>query len=402
MKILITTDTFYPMINGVVISTVNLFNELKRLGHDVRILTLSNTGKERIEGDIYYLKAFKVKVYPDARVKHIIVGDLEKNIIDWRPDVIHSQTEFSTLIAARYISKKTKAIHIHTYHTMYEEYLNYIFKGKLIRPKMVGKIVKVLFNRMNAIIIPTQKMKDCLIGFNIEVPLYIVPTGLDIAKFKRRITTEEKENLIKEYKLENKKLLIYVGRIAKEKNIDEIIKYYSEISMQIHNLKLMIVGGGPYLDKLKELVDNLGIADNVIFTGMVDPNDIYKYYQIGHIFVTSSKSETQGLTYIEALASGVPVVCRRDKVVEGLIIEGKNGYTYTNVDEFRNAVYKLTSDEGHRKEAIKAAESKAEEYSSEIFGKAIYSVYEEIKLKNKKTRNQVDDIKVNSIISRIF
>ena len=402
MKILITTDTFYPMINGVVISTANLFNELKKLGHDVRVLTLSNTGKERIEGNIYYLKAFKVKVYPDARVKHIIVGDLEKNIIDWKPDVIHSQTEFSTLIAARYISKKTKAIHIHTYHTMYEEYLNYIFKGKLIKPKMVGKIVKVLFNRMNAVIIPTQKMKDCLLRFNIDVPLYIVPTGLNIAKFKRRITMEEKENLLKKYKFENKKLLIYVGRIAKEKNIDEVIRYYSEISTQMDNLKLMIVGGGPYLDKLKELVDNLGIADNVVFTGMVDPNEIYKYYQIGHIFITSSRSETQGLTYIEALASGVPVVCRRDQVVDGLIIEGKNGYTYTNVDQFKNAVYRLISDEGHWKEAVDAAQRKAEEYSCEIFGKRIYSVYEEIKLNEKRTQKSSQSYKVNDIIGKIF
>ena len=402
MKILITTDTFYPMINGVVISTFNLFNELKRLGHDVRILTLSNTGKERIEGDIYYLKAFKVKVYPDARVKHIIVGDLEKDLIDWKPDVIHSQTEFSTLIAARYISKKTRAIHVHTYHTMYEEYLNYIFKGKLIKPKMVGKIVKVLFNKMNAIIVPTQKMKDCLIKFNVEVPLYIVPTGLDIKKFKQRITIEQKKSLLKEYNLENKKLLIYVGRIAKEKNIDEVIKYYYEISTKIDNLKLMIVGGGPYLDILKELVDNLGIQDDVVFTGMVDPNEIYKYYQIGHIFITSSRSETQGLTYIEALASGVPVVCRSDKAVDGLIIEGENGYTYTNVDQFRVAVYRLISDEGHRKKAIEAAQIKAEEYSCEIFGKAIYSVYEEIILNEKKFRKSSQSYKVNEIIGKIF
>src|SRR4051794_16426324 len=109
MKILITTDTFYPMINGVVISTDNLYKELKAQGHDVRVLTLSHTKKDKVDNDIYYMKAFKVKVYPDARVKHLITGDMEKSMTEWKPDVVHSQTEFSTLIAARYIVRKTGA-----------------------------------------------------------------------------------------------------------------------------------------------------------------------------------------------------------------------------------------------------------------------------------------------------
>jgi 1,2-diacylglycerol 3-alpha-glucosyltransferase len=402
MKILITTDTFYPMINGVVISTHNLYKELKKQGHDVKVLTLSNTKKDKVDGDIYYLKAFKVKVYPDAKVKHIIVGELEKSLIDWKPDVVHSQTEFSTLIAARYICKKAGAVHLHTYHTMYEEYLNYLFKGKLIRPRMVGKLVKLLFNKMDAVVVPTQKMKDCLINFKVDKPLHIVPTGLDISKFQRKISDEEKEGLINKYELENKDVLIYIGRIAEEKNIDEVIRYYKGFSNGKSNLKLMIVGGGPYLDKLKDLVDKLDIRDRVTFTGMIPPEEIYKYYQLGKIFVTSSRSETQGLTYIEAMASGVPVICRKDPCVDGLIMEGENGYTYENESQFKEAINKFLLDEPHRKEAALYAECIAMKYSSEIFGNRIASLYEELIYNGKKSKNASQLDIVNHLFNRIF
>lgn len=387
MKILITTDTFYPMINGVAISTDNLYKELKKQGHDVRVLTLSHTKEGRVEDDIYYLKAFKVKVYPDARVTYVITGDIEKSMIEWKPDVVHSQTEFSTLIAARYIIKKTGALHVHTYHTMYENYVKYLFKGKLIRPKMVGRLTHLVFYKMDGIVVPTEKMRELLIKSKIEAPLFVVPTGLDIEKFQKRISTEEKRDLLNTFGLEGKKLLIYVGRVSQEKSIEEIIDYYSKMEYKQNNIKLMIVGGGPYLSTLRNLVDMLNINDNVVFTGMIHPDEIYKYYQLGHIFVTASTSETQGLTYIEALASGVPVICRKDPSVKGLIIDGYNGYTFEDEKEFSSSVLKFIASEPHRIEAIKGAEIKAQEYSKEIFGKKIISIYEELKLHNKRTKN---------------
>jgi 1,2-diacylglycerol 3-alpha-glucosyltransferase len=402
MKILITTDTFYPMINGVVISTDNLYKELKKQGHDVRVLTLSHTKKDRVEDDIYYLKAFKVKVYPDARVKHLIIGDIEKSMIEWKPDVVHTQTEFSTLIAARYIIKKTGALHVHTYHTMYEEYVKYLFKGKLIRPKMVGRLTHLVFYKMDGIVVPTEKMRELLIKCKTEKPLFVVPTGLDIEKFQKRISEEEKIDLLKKYHIEDKKLLIYVGRIGQEKNIEEVIEYFSRMDYMKNNLKLMIVGGGPYLSNLRDLVDRLNINDNVVFTGMIPPQEVHKYYQLGHIFVTASTSETQGLTYIEALASGVPVICRRDPCIDGLIIDGYNGYTFEHEEEFSTSVLKLINNENHRIEAIKGAELKAQEYSREIFGKKIISIYEELKLHEKKTKSHTQLEKVNKVLNKIF
>ncbi len=120
MKILLTTDTYYPVINGVVTSTYNLYMELKKNNHDVKILTLSHNGKEKIVDDIYYLKSFGFGIYPDVRVKMPFRKKMINELIAWNPDVIHSQTEFSTLFTAKYIANKTKSPQLHTYHTLYE------------------------------------------------------------------------------------------------------------------------------------------------------------------------------------------------------------------------------------------------------------------------------------------
>lgn len=106
MKILITTDGYSPMINGVVTSVNNLYKELKNKGHHVKILTLSHTGYERVDGDVYSLKSIRIRVYPDARIKVSLYNKLIKEIIKWHPDIIHSQTEFSMMLVSKYISNK--------------------------------------------------------------------------------------------------------------------------------------------------------------------------------------------------------------------------------------------------------------------------------------------------------
>jgi 1,2-diacylglycerol 3-alpha-glucosyltransferase len=377
LKILLTSDTYYPMVNGVVISTGNLYKQLKSLGHEVRILTLSHTGEQRVDGDIYYLKSFGVSIYPDARAKSIFHNRLVKEIIDWKPDIIHSQTEFSTMFVSKKIAKKLEIPHIHTYHTMYEDYLKYIFKGKLISKDMSTKLTRILLNSLDGIVVPTKKVEDTLLKYGVKKNLYVIPTGIDINKFKNKISKEEKKALLSKLNIYDKKVLVYIGRIAEEKNIEEIIKYYEKVEKENNNITLLIVGGGPYVDKLRKLTDELKLHDKVKFTGMVKPEEVCKYYQLGNAFVTSSTSETQGLTYIEALASGLPVVCRYDPCVANLIIDGENGFTFKDEDGFTEAVKLIVSNDLYLNKLSSNAWKKADEYSTETFGNSILEVYED-------------------------
>lgn len=377
MKILLTTDTFYPMVNGVVISTENLYKQLKSQGHEVRILTLSHTGKEKVDGDIYYLKSFGVNIYPDIRAKSIFHNRLVKKIIDWQPDIIHSQTEFSTMFVSKKIAKKLEIPHVHTYHTMYEDYLKYIFKGKLISKDMSTKLTRILLNSLDGVVVPTEKVENILLKYGVKKNMYVVPTGIEINKFKNKISKEEKETILEKLNIYDKNILVYIGRIAEEKNIEEIIKFFEKLAIENGDITLLIVGGGPYVDKLIKLTSELNLQDKVKFTGMIKPEEVCKYYQLGNAFVTSSTSETQGLTYIEALASGLPVVCRYDPCIVNLIIDGENGFAFKDENGFINAVKSIISNELYLKKLSGNACKKAEEYSTETFGKNIIEVYED-------------------------
>jgi len=377
MKILLTTDTFRPSINGVVISVENLYKQLVKMGHEVRILTLSFSGYSYKEGDIYYIRSFNARIYPGARGTFSYRNRFIKEIIRWSPDIVHSHTEFCTLIHAKHIRNTLKLPHIHTYHTMYEDYLYYIFKGKLISKRRAMNIIKRLIGSVDEIITPTQKAKKSLISYGVSKPISIIPTGIDLSKFKIDNKQLERAKEIKKSLglKEDDKILMFLGRLGKEKNIDEIIMNVKDLKEDINNIKMLVVGGGPYMDNLKKLVKDLEIEESIIFTGMVSPEEVPIYYSLANIFVTASTSETQGLTYIEALASGLPVVCRYDEAVEGLIQNGINGYMYNTKEEFKNSIKDLINKnddlEGLR---IKAKES-VKRFSIDVFASEVERLY---------------------------
>lgn len=376
MKILLTTDTYLPSVNGVAISTHNLYKELKVLGHDVRILTLSSDGMERVEGDIYYLRSINSYIYPGTRIKIPFFNRPIHDIVEWHPDIIHSQTEFSTMLAAKLMSVRFKIPQIHTYHTMYEDYLNYFLKGKVLRKSTAAKLTATLFNTFEAIIVPTEKVRDALTGYGIQKDIYTIPTGIDISKFQREITEDELNKLAEKYKIYDRdKLIVYVGRIAEEKNLNEIILLFREVVKRIEGVKLLIVGGGPYLNELKKLVKRLCLSEYINFTGMVEPQDVYKYYKLGKMFVTASLSETQGLTYIEALSSGCPVLCKYDRCIEGIVENGYNGFAYKEGKEFIEYAARIIKDQKLQQRLSAGASDRADEYSCSTFGKRVSEVY---------------------------
>lgn len=245
MKVLLATDTLYPMTNGVVISTDILYKQLNNKGHDVRILTLSSTGDEKVDGDIYYTKPFGVKIYPDARVSKPFSRRIVNELIEWKPDIVHSRTEFSAMLIAKRIANKTSAPYMHTYHTMYEDYLSYIFGGKILTKRYLGRLIKSILNSSDGVIVPTDKVKTCLLKYKVNDNIYVIPTGIDISRFKNKITQHEKEEILYKYSILNNNVLAYIGRVAEEKNIQEIINYFSCLKGKIANVKLLIASGLP-------------------------------------------------------------------------------------------------------------------------------------------------------------
>lgn len=383
MKILITTDWYKPVINGVVTSVINLKSELEKAGHEVRVLTLSPNGQPYFEDDTYYLKSFNVKIYPQARATYNFHSEYIPEILSWKPDVIHSQCEWVSFYFAKYIAQKLNIPIVHTYHTIYEDYTHYVFSGKIIGGKAIGKKI-VLFgsnravNATDYVITPTNKARDLLLSYGIENPIITVPTGIDIDKYKTPISPERRNELLKKHGISpDKRVLVSVGRLALEKNVDELLENMVHLIKARPDTVLLVVGGGPYEDELKALAETLNLADSVVFTGMVTPAEVPEYFRLGEVFLCASQSEAQGLTYIEALASGLPLLCKYDQCLDNVLIHGQNGYCFDSYEEFEAGLSKILDDQEVYKKMCEQALLTAEGYSKEMFGKRIADVYTE-------------------------
>ena len=378
MKILITADCYTPTINGVVTSILNLETELRRLGHDVKILCPSENFHSSESENVYRIGSVGVgRIYSGARAALRISQSHLQKLIDWKPDIIHSQSEFSSFIMAKRIAAEVNCPIVHTYHTVYENYTHYFSPSVTLGRKAVILMTKRILRHTKAVIAPSQKIERLLKDYGIAQPIKVIPTGLRLKKFSDEISV----NIINELKAKlgiplKSRVLITVGRAAKEKNIDELIRYFKRLD--IENTVFVIVGGGPYLDALKDLAYAENISDKMIFTGAVEPENIAAYYRLGDIFLSASQSETQGLTYIEALASGLPAVCRRDDCLNDVITNGKNGGQYTDFKEFSELIRTfLFNDELYKSMSEKAVQT-AQKYSAEKFAKDVETVYMEI------------------------
>lgn len=375
MKILITTDWYRPVINGVVTSVLNLETQLRRLGHEVRVLTLAENMHSRKEGDVYYIRSCGVgKIYPNARAAMSMKSPYMEEMIRWKPDVIHSQCEFTSFPFARRIARETKAPILHTYHTVYEDYTHYFSPNRVVGKQLVEWFSRRIAGRVDAMIAPTEKVRKLLSGYGIQKPIYTIGSGIATERFRKRAAEPELENLRRAYGIgEGQKVLVTVGRLAKEKNIEEIL--YSLAEREQKDFLYLLVGDGPHRPSLEALVRELGLSGQVRFTGMIEPEQVPAHYQLGDLFVSASSSETQGLTYLEALASGLPVLCRRDDCLRGILYEGRNGMLYHTQEEFARKLDVLLGDTALRRQLGGAAIRSAEPWSVEQFGEQIEAVY---------------------------
>lgn len=373
MKILLATDEYINQINGITNSVVALKNELIKLGHDVRVLTLSPNNKSYVKDNDYYISSIHVPIYPDARYSFRKNDKLLKKIIEWSPDLVHIQTEYSARVLANKIIKKLNIPYVITCHAMYEDYIRYWCPSKKLGKFIIKKLSNKYYNPSKALVVPSIKLKKKEIEYGVKCPIEVIPTGIDLEKFNNRISLEERKKLLKKYNIDiDKKVLVTVSRVAVEKNIEEIIDYFKLLLEKDSNYRLLIVGDGPDKKNLENLVGKLELNEYVKFTGMIMPDEVYKYYQLGDIFVCASTSESQGLTYVEALASSLPLVCRKDDCLLDVIEVGKNGFVYENHDDFVDSILKTNKDMGKKSLEI------SKKYSKEEFGRTMEKLYKDI------------------------
>ena len=398
MRIGIFTEVYEPYVSGVVTSVDMLKKSLESLGHEVFVVTI-NMDKMKYEYDekkhVLKVPGIESGIYDSFMVSSIYPIKCINRIKKWKLDVIHTHTEGSMGTFGRLLSKQFNIPLVHTYHTMYEDYVYLLTKGYFDKPvKKVLEYVTMFYcdKTVSELIVPTKKTYDLFKKkYQMEREVNIIPTGIDIERFDK--TKYDKKEIIELRKKlgikENDFVLLLVSRISEEqKNIKFLIDAQKSINKKYKNIKFLVVGDGPDLEYFKKISNG---NDSIIFTGMIPQDIIAKYYQLGDVFVTSSKTETQGLTVIEAMAASLPIICIEDDSFKIAVINGYNGLFFNNKKEYIKNVYTLYNDKLKYINMSKQAFNSSKQFSVKYYGERILEVYK--KAINKKKTTFVDKIR---------
>ena len=401
MRIGIFTETYTPYISGLVTSEVMLKHALEKLGHEVYVVTAnlenfkySYDEKERV----LKIPGIPTGIY-DSRLTGIYPIKAIKKIKSWNLDVIHSQTEFAIGTFARIFGKQYGIPVVHTYHTMYEDYVHYITKGYFTKPgiKLVEYLTKFYCDKtVTELIVPTKKAYDLFKEkYKVDRNIHIIPTGIEISRFcKENSKIQDIINLKRKLNINDTDFVIlFVGRLAEEKDVEFLLESHEEIIKKHNNAKLLIVGDGPDINKYKELSIKYKIDNNTIFTGKVPWDDMPKYYQIADVFATASRSETQGLTVVEAMAAEIPVVCVDDDSFKIVVIDDLNGKLFKNKKEYVKIIDELIKDNKLLLRLGTQARISAEPYSSKYFAERVLEVYKKAVGPNHKKKGFIEKLK---------
>ena len=379
MRIGLFTDAYFPIISGVTVSVRTLRDELEKLGHEVYIVT-NNHDNAQPEKNVIRAGGRKLpmKEMDEFRVGRVTRAKI-KEIGALNFDIVHCHTEFTMGRLGRKVARKYNIPVVHTYHTMYEEYIHFITKAFLKPLKFISKIYSRRFaDKADIVIFPTIKVQRTFDGYGYKKKSYIIPSGIYLERFdKSKFPQNEIIKLKEKLGLRHDEyVMLFLGRISREKSIESLIREFSKIKNP--KTKLLIVGGGPDLEFFRSVSIELGIEDRVVFTGMVDPLEIGIYYQLDDLFVNFSMSETQGLTYYEALASCVPLLVKYDLNLENIVLDGENGFSFSDNSEFSSLAEKIINDKELQEFITERACETVQKFSAKNYALNIEEIYKKV------------------------
>ena len=396
MRIALFTDTYLPDINGVAVSTRTLARVLRKHGHDVLVVTTSKPKKSSYVDDekVLRIPGIDIKKLYGYRASSFYSTSAFKEIKAFDPEIIHVQQEFGVSSFGRITAAKLSVPLVYTYHTMYEDYTYYLSKNIKMLDKAWKSVAinlsKKLGNDCTHLIVPSEKTAHILKKYGIENDISIIGTGLELDRFDiKNVDSKKLEEVKKTYGIKDTFNLIYLGRLAKEKSIDLIIECLSQAVKTNPNIRLLIVGGGPEEPELRELVKTLNVEKYVFFAGPQPSSEVPVFYHASNVFVGASLTETQGLTYIEAMASSLPVIARYDENLEPVIKHGRNGYFFKEKDELISLIIKMSAMDLTQISTDALEDSQA--FSSETFYEHIMIAYDKA-LKKSVYNYKITDV----------
>ena len=330
MNILLISDVYFPRVNGVSTSIRTFAEQMQKLGHNVHLIAPDYDIATEDEAWISRVPSRSIYFDPEDRLmKYSEVLRLLPALIAKNFDLVHIHTPFIAHFVGLKIAQKLGLPVVETYHTFFEDYLHHYLPWipTGVAKSLARFISKKQCNQLDAIVAPSKPMLDVLRSYGVTVNAEVIATGLQESSFAEA----DGDQFRQKYQIPlNKQMLLYVGRVAHEKNIGFLLKVVRRLSVQQPEILLVITGEGPAEHSLHQQVQALGIEKNVQFIGYLDRNtELNACYKSADIFVFASKSETQGLVLLEAMAQGTPVVAIAELGTASILIEGQGAHIAT-------------------------------------------------------------------------
>ena len=375
MNIGIFTDSYFPQLSGVATSIKTLKDALEKQGHNVFIFTTTDPHikKGTVEANIFRFSSVPFISFTDRRVAFRGFFEATKVAREVKLDIVHTQTEFALGMIGKYVAHQLKIPAIHTYHTMYEDYLHYVLNGHLLRPYHVKQFTNAYLKNMDGVIAPSKRVEALLKRYRVNIPMRVIPTGVDINSLNKLETVDVRKELDIP---DDVPVLLTLSRVAEEKKIDRILNAMPEIIDEFPKTRLVIAGDGPDMEVLQEQVERLTLEDSVIFTGDIPHDDVGSYYKMADLFVSASDTETQGLTYIEALASGTRCVVYDTDYTEHVFDDEEFGKVFNGPGEMLNEILFYLR-KGRKQIPHDKLAAKMDQISAQKFASSVYQFYQD-------------------------
>ena len=375
MNIGIFTDSYFPQLSGVATSIKTLKDALEKQGHNVFIFTTTDPHikKGTVEANIFRFSSVPFISFTDRRVAFRGFFEATKVAREVKLDIVHTQTEFALGMIGKYVAHQLKIPAIHTYHTMYEDYLHYVLNGHLLRPYHVKQFTNAYLKNMDGVIAPSKRVEALLKRYRVNIPMRVIPTGVDINSLNKPETVDVRKELDIP---DDVPVLLTLSRVAEEKKIDRILNAMPEFLDEFPQTRLVIAGDGPDMEVLQEQVERLTLEDSVIFTGDIPHDDVGSYYKMADLFVSASDTETQGLTYIEALASGTRCVVYDTDYTEHVFDDEEFGKVFNGPGEMLNEILFYLR-KGRKQIPHDKLAAKMDQISAQKFASSVYQFYQD-------------------------
>lgn len=389
MRIAIFSDSYLPQVHGVATVVHQSALVLAEMGHEVCVFTISKHPIDLIDNivedkfKVVILPSLPAGVYPGERFT-LPLGMTIGRLRDFNPDLIHVHTPFSMGLEAVIGKLLLEVPLVGTHHTFYDHYLKHVGLDYAWFKKPSWKYIIHYYNRCDLVLSPSKALAEEMSLHGLKTPVEVMPNFIDANFYKPCSSLKEKKKLKDDF-LINGKSIVYMGRVSYEKNIDQVLLAFKEVTKKDDDVKLMIVGDGPDKKKLENLADALGIKDRIIFTGFLHGRGLVEALWANDIFVTASKSENMPVSVIEAMATGLPVVAVAEKGLKEIVHQDKNGFLVEadNPGQMAKQLLKILGDDDLLKNLSHGSREVALEYSKEKVSKKLEAAYKKV-IKQKK------------------